>query len=450
MKKSAAKPHDINAKTHDEWEDQWQNHWSKIGTPGYELPTDGEGEDEREFLASTRTLANEMERLERINSEFSRAFRALYPIGPAVTVFGSARFPERHRYYKLACAVGGELARAGFATLTGGGPGIIEAANRGAHEAGGATHGLNIILPQEQGLNPCVDSSIEFRYFFHPQGVPGEILVRLHCDARRTRHARRVVRGCDADPVPKDRPVPAGAHGREILGGHEKVGPRHDEAGRIRAGRTRLCPHHRFAGRGGRTDPPQSAARSEGAAQTHHSHPQLRSSMKITIVGAAGGEVTGSAYYVQSRTAAILVDCGLFQGGKKSESLNRPPTGPKQRLDAVLHHLKANLWKRDTHVLNVGYQGRGSLGRQLVEGADTATIHGDRIAVRTKIHTLDGFSAHAGQTDLLAWFSALVPCHPRVILTHGEDGPHAALAKKIHDQFGLTATLPQMGDVIQL
>ena len=58
--------------------------------------------------------------------------------------------------------------------------------------------------------------------------------------------------------------------------------------------------------------------------------------MKITIVGAAGGEVTGSSYYVQTKTASVLVDCGLFQGGKKSEALNRPPTGPKQKLDAVL------------------------------------------------------------------------------------------------------------------
>ena len=58
--------------------------------------------------------------------------------------------------------------------------------------------------------------------------------------------------------------------------------------------------------------------------------------MKITIVGAAGGEVTGSAYYVQTKTASVLVDCGLFQGGKRSEALNRPPTGPKQKIDAVL------------------------------------------------------------------------------------------------------------------
>src|SRR5215475_7276887 len=58
--------------------------------------------------------------------------------------------------------------------------------------------------------------------------------------------------------------------------------------------------------------------------------------MKITIVGAAGGEVTGSAYYVQTKKASVLVDCGLFQGGKKSEALNRPPTTPKQKIDAVL------------------------------------------------------------------------------------------------------------------
>ena len=83
-----------------------------------------------------------------------------------MTVLGSARFKEDHRYYELARAVGAELAKAGFATLTGGGPGIMEAANRGAHEAGGASHGLNIILPHEQCANPYVDSSTEFHYFF--------------------------------------------------------------------------------------------------------------------------------------------------------------------------------------------------------------------------------------------------------------------------------------------
>ena len=134
----------------DLWERSWQQNWSKVGLPGYELPVGGPGGQEREFLSQARTPVKEAARLKRINNEFARAFRALYSLGPAVTVFGSARFKENHPYYRLARSVGGELARAGFATLTGGGPGIMEAANRGAHEAGGASVGLNIILPHER------------------------------------------------------------------------------------------------------------------------------------------------------------------------------------------------------------------------------------------------------------------------------------------------------------
>jgi hypothetical protein len=150
----------------DAWERAWQEHWSNVGLPGYELPVGGPGADEQEFLAGARTPSGERARVQRIHDEFVRAFRALYRVGPAVTVFGSARFEEDHRYYRLARAVGAELARAGFATLTGGGPGIMEAANRGAHEAGGASYGLNILLPHEQAANRYVDRSIEFRYFF--------------------------------------------------------------------------------------------------------------------------------------------------------------------------------------------------------------------------------------------------------------------------------------------
>ena len=151
--------------TADAWELQWKRHWSKLNAPGYELPATGDSA-ERELLNQTRTPEKEKARLKRINDEFVRAFKGLYRVGPAVTVFGSARFKPEHPYYKMAREVGAELARAGFATLTGGGPGIMEAANRGAHEAGGASHGLNIILPHEQSANPHVDSSIEFRYFF--------------------------------------------------------------------------------------------------------------------------------------------------------------------------------------------------------------------------------------------------------------------------------------------
>ena len=152
--------------SHDAWARAWRKHWSKVGLPGYELPVGGPGGDEREFLGCTRTLQKERARLKRISDEFQRAFQTFHDIGPAVTVFGSARFKATHPYYKLARAVGGELVKAGFATLTGGGPGIMEAANRGAHEAGGNSYGLNIILPHEQCENPYVDRSLEFRYFF--------------------------------------------------------------------------------------------------------------------------------------------------------------------------------------------------------------------------------------------------------------------------------------------
>jgi uncharacterized protein (TIGR00730 family) len=146
------------------WEKAWERHWTSRGETDYELPE--EARADHEFLTQVRTPARERERLKRINRELEHAFTRLYRTGPAVTVFGSARFKPSHRYYKLAREVGAELARAGFATLTGGGPGIMEAANRGAHEAGGASLGLNIILPHEQSANPYVDESIEFSYFF--------------------------------------------------------------------------------------------------------------------------------------------------------------------------------------------------------------------------------------------------------------------------------------------
>ena len=116
----------------------------------------------------------------------------------------------------------------------------------------------------------------------------------------------------------------------------------------------------------------------------------------------------------------------------------------------ILHHLKQNLWKPDTHVLIVGYQSRDSLGRRLVEGDKLVSIHGEKVAVKAQIHTLGGFSAHAGQTDLLTWFSAIAPGKPRVILTHGEDRQREALAKKIQQRFKLSSHLPKMGETIEL
>src|SRR5205085_4974507 len=98
--------------------------------------------------------------------QFLRGFRHLHFVGPCVTVFGSARFHEDHPYYALARQVGSQLALAGFTVMTGGGPGIMEAANRGAKDVGGRSVGCNIKLPQEQKPNPHLDTWIDFEYFF--------------------------------------------------------------------------------------------------------------------------------------------------------------------------------------------------------------------------------------------------------------------------------------------
>src|SRR5919199_4158964 len=102
----------------------------------------------------------------RILSEFVEGFEHLATVGRAISVFGSARTPEGHPEYAAARETGRLLAEAGFAVITGGGPGIMEAANRGARDAGGVSIGCNIELPHEQHANPYLDVEVEFRYFF--------------------------------------------------------------------------------------------------------------------------------------------------------------------------------------------------------------------------------------------------------------------------------------------
>ena len=105
-------------------------------------------------------------RVLRIMGEFVEGFETLASLGPAVTIFGSARVPAGSEYYELAERTAGLLAEQGFAVITGGGPGIMEAANKGAREAGGQSVGCNIELPFEQGMNAYVEMSVNFRYFF--------------------------------------------------------------------------------------------------------------------------------------------------------------------------------------------------------------------------------------------------------------------------------------------
>jgi uncharacterized protein (TIGR00730 family) len=118
------------------------------------------------FLSAPRSRTSELIRVLRIGAEFIRGFRSLHFVGPCVTVFGSARFAENHPYYTLAREVGGRIARLGLTTMTGGGPGIMEAANRGAREAGGYSIGCNIELPKEQRPNAYLDRWVTFQHFF--------------------------------------------------------------------------------------------------------------------------------------------------------------------------------------------------------------------------------------------------------------------------------------------
>jgi metallo-beta-lactamase family protein len=127
----------------------------------------------------------------------------------------------------------------------------------------------------------------------------------------------------------------------------------------------------------------------------------------------------------------ILAGAGMCNGGR------------------ILHHFRANLYRENTRVVIVGYQGQGSLGRRLVEGAKSVSIYGEKVSVRALVHTLGGFSAHAGQSDLIKRFSPLATSKPRVIITHGEDNPRKNLSTIIQRRFRLLPQLPSQGEVIE-
>jgi len=115
----------------------------------------------------------------------------------------------------------------------------------------------------------------------------------------------------------------------------------------------------------------------------------------------------------------------------------------------IMHHLQNHLDDPTTLVLMVGYQSRGSLGRRLADGAELVRIHGRPVKVRARTHMFGGLSGHAGQKDLLAWMGSLAPSKPRVILTHGEDGPRAALRDRIRERFKLRAEMPDYLETIE-
>jgi uncharacterized protein (TIGR00730 family) len=135
--------------------EQANNDFTPVGSP-----------QEIEFLEGPHSRWQELFFIIDVFKEFVYGFRKLHFIGPCVTVFGSARFTETHPYYEEARQMGREIVKLGFSVITGGGPGIMEAANRGAKEAGGGSIGCNIVLPKEQKPNKYLDRWVNINYFF--------------------------------------------------------------------------------------------------------------------------------------------------------------------------------------------------------------------------------------------------------------------------------------------
>ena len=122
--------------------------------------------EDRALLSGPNRRLRDLQLLFSVAKDFILGFRALHFVGPCITVFGSARFDEKHRYYQLARDMGAAIAKMGFTVLTGGGPGIMEAANRGAKDAGGRSVGCNIRLPFEQSHHPYLDRWVTMEHFF--------------------------------------------------------------------------------------------------------------------------------------------------------------------------------------------------------------------------------------------------------------------------------------------
>jgi len=147
----------------------------------------------------------------------------------------------------------------------------------------------------------------------------------------------------------------------------------------------------------------------------------------------------------------------LLRSGEESRQLNTLE-GPALIIAAsgmctggrIMHHLRHHLWRVGTHVVIAGYQSAGSVGRQLVDGAHRVMVMGEPIIVRAKVHTIGGFSAHAGQSDLLRWASPLKGTACRVFLTHGERAPRQTLASKMKQTVGIEPQLPEFHEVVEL
>jgi metallo-beta-lactamase family protein len=157
---------------------------------------------------------------------------------------------------------------------------------------------------------------------------------------------------------------------------------------------------------------------------------ELRRSLKCASRCAKPGE--SQALNKVKGPCLIMAGSGMCNGGR------------------IMHHLRHNLPLPETEVLMVGFQSHGTLGRKLVDGAKSVKLFGEDVPVRASIHTMGGFSAHAGQNDLLDWFSVVAPSRPRTIITHGEDRARKVFGELIESRFGLKTERPLLGDVIEV
>jgi metallo-beta-lactamase family protein len=158
--------------------------------------------------------------------------------------------------------------------------------------------------------------------------------------------------------------------------------------------------------------------------------PLLRADGKLAVTAAKSTEDSMRINAVASG-AIVIAGSGMCSGGR------------------ILHHLKHNLWRSECHVVMIGFQAQGTLGRRLVDGAEHVRLWGETIKVAAKIHTVGGLSAHADQAGLMAWYGSFAN-RPPVYLVHGEPGAQSSLAAALRSMQGVDARIPARGDVVEL
>ena len=163
-----------------------------------------------------------------------------------------------------------------------------------------------------------------------------------------------------------------------------------------------------------------------------------------------------AALFAPGRSQPVLANLAMSRSSEDSMAINRIESGAIVIAGSgmctggrIVHHLKYNLWRPECHVVMVGYQAQGTLGRRLVDGAEYVRIFGETIRVNAKVHTVGGLSAHADQAGLLDWYGAF-EARPPVCLVHGEAGPQTALARALRDRFEAKVNVPEYGAKIDL